>query len=124
MTHPIRASRNRACDPPICEIPFQQCYLVHVGNSLDETAANAATEMAAKYLESDATTPACAFLEQYRQMRRKHSGSPGRCRLAVRALSHQLSSRATHPLRRRSLLSAAGGTLRGQLTASEEAALP
>jgi hypothetical protein len=54
--------------------PLEDCYLVHLGDQLDESAAQAATDPVAAYLDLDAATVAGTFLDEYRQRTRVAAG--------------------------------------------------
>ncbi len=52
--------------------PFDECYLLHLGDHLDEAQVDAATDAPAEYLFVNAATPVGAVLDQYRA----HRGEP------------------------------------------------
>jgi serine/threonine protein kinase len=49
-------------------VPFSDCYLVHLGDQIDERQLDGATDKLAEYLYLDAVTPAGGFFDQYRRM--------------------------------------------------------
>jgi hypothetical protein len=55
--------------------PLGDCYLLHLGDGLDEAGAHAATDAVAEYLQLDAATAAGAFFDQYRQRTQPAAGS-------------------------------------------------
>src|SRR5262249_27669985 len=55
----------RPCGPG--KAPFEDCYLVHLGDCLDESEAVAATDVVAEYLALDCSPDGGAFLDQYRR---------------------------------------------------------
>jgi hypothetical protein len=57
--------------------PFQDCYLVHLGDGLDQTAADAATDAVAEYLFLNTVSPAAEFFDQYRQSTNTAPYAPG-----------------------------------------------
>jgi eukaryotic-like serine/threonine-protein kinase len=59
------------------ETPFQDCYVVRLGEQLSQNDIESATDALAAYLYLDAATPAGAFLDQYRQSTADAGSSPG-----------------------------------------------
>lgn len=57
--------------------PFEECYLIHLGEQLAEHEAQAATNRVADYLFLDAASEAGEFLDQYRQSTHGPGGAPG-----------------------------------------------
>jgi serine/threonine protein kinase len=70
-----------ACAPG--QAPFEDCYLIHLGEQLDQPAAWAAADAVAEYLALDAGPDAGAFLDQYR---RETSGPNGTVMLRTMGL--------------------------------------
>jgi hypothetical protein len=59
------------------ETPFQDCYVVRLGEQLSQNDIESATDALAAYLYLDTATAAGAFLDQYRQSTADSGSSPG-----------------------------------------------
>ncbi len=66
------------------EKPFDECYLLHLGDHLSESQVDAATDGIAEYLSANVATPIGAILDRYRA----HRGNEPRTTLRTFGLSH------------------------------------
>jgi eukaryotic-like serine/threonine-protein kinase len=62
----------RPCGPGVR--PFDDCYLMHLGDQVDRTEAEGAADMVAEYLALDATAQAGSSLDQFRSRTRPADG--------------------------------------------------
>jgi serine/threonine protein kinase len=57
------------------QAPFEDCYLIHLGEQLDQSAACATADAVAEYLALDAAPDAGAFLDEYRRETSARAGT-------------------------------------------------